>query len=94
MDEFEKRAKAFHWRELHGVHADDCEDRCSKKLAGILRQAFEEGRKVGYAGGIAESADICRNYAQNRPISMMRRQVAYACERRIRALAGLGKDEG
>ena len=37
------------------------------------------------------AAESCTKYAHSGGVGMMRRQVAYACERRIRALMGEGE---
>lgn len=56
---------------------DDRKAECAiaQALAQVEREAYEKAAKE------------CKDYAHSGTVSMMRRQVAYACERRIRALA-------
>lgn len=59
----------------------------------------EEVRNVSLSGdairtvraeALEEAAKTCREYAHSGDVSMMRRQVAYACERRVRELTESG----
>lgn len=43
---------------------------------------------------LEEAAKACRDYAHSGSVSMMRRQVAYACENRVRALKSGAGEEG
>jgi hypothetical protein len=41
--DFEKIAKDLHEKHLHGMHAEDCADMCSEKIAQALEEAFYAG---------------------------------------------------
>lgn len=54
----------------------DMEEIFARALIRVREKTLEEG------------ANECRKYAHSGGVSMMRRQVAYACEARVRALKG------
>lgn len=59
---------------VRGVDAFTAVEIAGQALARVRSQAQEEAAKE------------CRRYAHSGSVSMMRRQVAYACENRVRAL--------
>lgn len=52
----------------------------------VNRQNFAGAYLEGWNAALERAAQECRKYAHSGQVSMMRRQVAYACERRVRDL--------
>lgn len=74
-----EKARVIAW-----PHSNLIEPRAADALIDNIVHAIQDERDAA----IGECAKACRDYAHSGNVSMMRRQVAYACEKRVLKLKG------
>jgi hypothetical protein len=86
--DFEKRSRA-----VVDACFEEMED-LSKTSQDTIEYVISEALREAADAETEACANTCRDYAHSGGVSMMRRQVAYACETRIRARSAGERGKG